>query len=282
VRTTLGIDLASQPANTAICAIAWDGSRAEVIALARSAWDGGPLDDERLVAAALGVAPLGGPGGWGPAGRPVKVGIDAPFGWPEPFVRAVGAHHRLEPWPSEPDETRRPFERRETDRFVYGQSGKLPLSVSTDRIAYPAMRCAVLLGEIGRRGGRSLVSRDGRGLTAETYPDAALRSWLPDAWTVARGSSYKGDGAAAIARRELLTGALLDALGDGFVLSPPHRAACTASDDCLDALACALVARAADLGQTRLPQPGEQERLAEAEGWIHLPSRPASELLGSA
>ena len=39
-------------------------------------------------------------------------------------------------------------------------------------------------------------------------------------------------------------------------------------DDCLDALVCALVARAAQLGRTIGPQ---DERLARLEGWIHLP-----------
>jgi hypothetical protein len=42
-------------------------------------------------------------------------------------------------------------------------------------------------------------------------------------------------------------------------------------DDYLDALICALVARAAELGLTYEPKPGVESELAEVEGWIHLP-----------
>jgi hypothetical protein len=39
-------------------------------------------------------------------------------------------------------------------------------------------------------------------------------------------------------------------------------------DDYLDALLCALVARAVELGLTHAPTPA-QEELARIEGWIH-------------
>ncbi len=47
-----------------------------------------------------------------------------------------------------------------------------------------------------------------------------------------------------------------------------HDLTCRESDDALDAVICALVARAVTLGQTREPPP---ESRADAEGWIHLP-----------
>ena len=44
------------------------------------------------------------------------------------------------------------------------------------------------------------------------------------------------------------------------------------SDDVLDALVCALLARAVQQeGGTLWPAPGEQTDLARTEGWIHLP-----------
>jgi Protein of unknown function (DUF429) len=89
VNTTLGIDLASQPKHTALCAIAWDDGRAEVRALAHASWNGTALHDKLLSTAIRGL--WGIDGGWGDAGHPVKTAIDAPFGWPEPFVQALEA-----------------------------------------------------------------------------------------------------------------------------------------------------------------------------------------------
>ena len=259
METTLGIDLASKPANTALCVVAWSRDRAEIRSLARGTHGGEKLTDAVLVGAVSDGA-----------SRPVKVGIDAPFGWPEPFAHAVAAHARIEPWPSGPGEERGPFERRASDRFVHERARKLPLSVSTDRIAYPAMRCAALLGALQRELGAEAVARDGTGLVAEAYPDAGLRCWLPDLW-VAREGSYKGASAAARTRRTALTDALLERLGDRFAVTAEQRWACWDSDDCLDALVCALVARAAHRGWTIAPGDHEQRRLARVEGWIHLP-----------
>jgi len=268
METTLGIDLASQPRNTALCVVAWEADRAEIVALARGDLRGQKLTDALLVEAARGEHAID--GGWGGAGRPVKVAIDAPFGWPERFVRAVEAHHRLARWPTRSDGVRWPFERRATDRFVYDHAQKLPLSVSTDRIAYPAMRCAGLLGALAP----DSVARDGTGLVAEAYPDAALRCWLPELWET-RAGSYKG--AAARPRRAHVVKTLLDRLGDRFAVSDDQCERCIDSDDCLDALVCALVARAVQRGATIAPK-HENRRLALVEGWIHLPRAPLADL----
>jgi predicted nuclease with RNAse H fold len=260
METTLGIDLASRPRNTALCVVAWSRDRAEIRALARGTWGTEELTDTVLVGAVCHGA-----------ARPAKVGIDAPLGWPEPFAEAVAAHGRLEPWPSKLDEERRRFERRETDRFVHAHASKLPLSVSTDRIAYPAMRCAALLGALQAELGAEAVARDGTGVVAEAYPDAALRCWLPDLWE-ARAGSYKGASDAARTRREHVVECLLDRLGRRFVVTSDQRALCVESDDCLDALVCALLARAVQRGATIAPKHDEYRRLARIEGWIHLPS----------
>ena len=54
--------------------------------------------------------------------------------------------------------------------------------------------------------------------------------------------------------------------------APGAWEACVASDDALDAVLCALIARAAALGLTA-PPPAEELELARAEGWIHLPRK---------
>lgn len=269
--TTFGIDLASQPKNTALCVIGWDGESGQVRALARGHWNGTPLHDKLLSTAIQGASGFD-KDGWGERGHPVKTAIDAPFGWPKPFTEALAAHDRLEPWPELIDNPREHFERRTTDFFVRDQGCKLPLSVSTDRIAYCAMRCAVILGDLAQHLHRAELARDGSGRVAEAYPDAALRRWLPDLWAGAPKDSYKGNGQTAHERREQLLAGLLTGLGSAFAISPDQRQACIDSDDCLDALVCALLARAVQQNDTLQPEPGDQHDLARTEGWIHLPT----------
>ncbi|MFV8243429.1 DUF429 domain-containing protein [Mycolicibacterium peregrinum] len=189
-----------------------------------------------------------------------KAAIDAPFGWPAPFIHAVASTD----WPYAPDTERAQLERRTTDILVYQRTTKLPLSVTTDRIAYCAMRCAVLLTTLS-------APRDGSGLAVEVYPDATLRCWLPELFVDNRQSYKTKNDLAAQARREQLLDGLLSELGAGFAISEQQRDDVTHSDDCLDALVCALLARAAALGETVAPDSPEHRDLAAIEGWIHLP-----------
>src|SRR4051794_11540312 len=74
---TLGIDLAAQPRTTAACLIEWASEpRVEKLGVG--------LADADLVKLARAAQ---------------KSGIDAPFGWPDPFVEAVAAHARHAGWP---------------------------------------------------------------------------------------------------------------------------------------------------------------------------------------
>src|SRR3954447_17410944 len=133
--STLGIDLSSQPKSTALCVVEWSREAAHVIALWRGTTpDGAPLRDALLIAALR--------GDWSSLPRPSKVAIDAPFGWPIDFVRGVSDPGN---WPVKIDESRGRLERRATDHWVREATGKQPLSVSTDWVAYPAMRAAGLL-----------------------------------------------------------------------------------------------------------------------------------------
>ena len=108
----LGIDLAAQPASTGAVLLAADRDgrwRATVAAV--------EPDDDELVA--LGTSAD-------------MVGVDAPLGWPEPFVAAVTAHAAHREWPGTDD--RRPLTHRRTDDVVVAQGWARPMSASADRL----------------------------------------------------------------------------------------------------------------------------------------------------
>jgi Protein of unknown function (DUF429) len=248
---SLGIDLAAEPAGTAAFEIAWgDGAATGVL-------HGGGLDDRRLLEL-IGTAD--------------KVGIDCPFGWPRPFVAAVAAHGDGVAWPGRGRGGagyRRSLRYRLTDEVVRERVGWWPLSVSTDLIGVPAMRCAGLLDALAAGG--QPVDRGGGGRVVEVYPAAALKRWgLPH-----RGYK-KGKGAAV---RSAALDRLL-AMLPWLAMDEVALERCRGDDDAFDALVCALVARAAALGLTTGPDPGDQAERAVAEGWIHLPDGEVSELLG--
>lgn len=241
---TLGIDLASQPARTAGCEIEWSGGRAAVIEPLLGLADADLLDR---------------------AARCDAVGIDAPFGWPLPFVAFLtGSAHDASP-PTWDDARRRELTFRRTDLHVWRTVGRVPLSVAADRIALPALRCAGLLARLG------VADRAGDGRVFEVYPAAALRSW----GLAAAGYKSGSDGVLPGLLRTLLDRCpWLDLTADAAL-------ACGRSDDAFDALVGALVARAAVLGRTAGPGPGDIEA-ARAEGWIHVPGPGSLERLADA
>ena len=233
---TLGVDLASQPKRTATCLIRWHRGSARVESLSVGATD---ADLHELF------------------GRADKIGIDAPFGWPAPFTRAVAAYSAETVWPSA-EVPRLRFRR--TDEFARERLGRWPLSVSTDLIAVPAMRAARLLAEAAATG--ESIDRSGGGRFVEVYPAAALHVWgFPSrGYKRAKGAEF----------RARLVSDLAERIADWFTLSEEDWAQCTASDDLLDALVAALVARAAALSRCEPIPPGDEE-LAKEEGWIALP-----------
>ena len=233
---TLGVDLASQPKRTATCLLCWDRGSARCDALSMGATDS---DLHELF------------------GRADKTGIDAPFGWPAPFTRAVAEYSASTVWPSA--EVRQ-LRFRRTDRVVWEKLGWWPLSVSSDLIAVPAMRVVRLLAEEAATG--ETIDRSGRGRFVEVYPAAALSIWgFPS-----RG--YKGAKGSALRAR--LVSDLAERTADWLALSKEDWARCKASDDMLDALVAALVARAAHVGRCE-PIPTGDHVLATEEGWIALP-----------
>ncbi len=240
---SLGIDLAAEPPDTAACEIIWlaDGARGRVYT--------DRLDDDRLLALMESAD---------------KVGVDCPFGWPQPFVNAVASHANAAAWPGRGQlgsSHRRSLRYRLTDEVVHQQVGIWPLSVSTDRIGVTAMRCAALLDVLAAAG--HPVDRVGGGRVVEVYPAAALKHWgLPhNRYKKKEGTIVRGQ-----ALDQVLT-TLSTLTLDGDALDR-----CRHSDDAFDALVCALVARAAALGLTTPPFPGNRTERARVEGWIHLPT----------
>ncbi len=233
---TLGVDLAASPKRTAVCWIDWADGRAEI----RDA-RAGATDEELL--------------GW--FERADKVGIDAPFGWPDAFVESIASHREGRPWPGHPMEHLR---LRETDRHAHERTGIWPLSVSSNLVAIPAMRCAGLLSRYGAVHGP--VPRDGSGKLVEVYPAAALKRWgLPH-------SGYKGKANAA--SRAKLVQQLRDRTEPWLAASDEIWGDCSENDDVLDAVVAALAARAAATGRCAQIS-AALTAAASREGWIRLP-----------
>ena len=242
---TAGVDLAAQPERTAVATIKWTVGHAVIDDVAR------PADDQVILQAVE---------------RADKTGIDCPFGWPAAFVSFVTSHHAGH-LSIRADElgSRRNLTMRRTDLFVHDQLGLTPLSVSADRIAHVAVRCAVLLIKLEATHGP--VDRTGSGAVAEVYPAASLRSWGLD------HHGYKQTKTDALGR---LVDHLLDEAP--WLDCTAHEQAMRRSHDIFDAVIAAMTARAAALGQA-LPPTEDDMAAARAEGWIIIPAKPIAALL---
>jgi predicted nuclease with RNAse H fold len=239
---TAGVDLAAQPERTAVAIIKWSAGRAVIEDVACRA------DDEDV----LKVVKLAD-----------KTGIDCPLGWPAAFVSFVTAHHAGHiGFPAGLPSSRRDLTMRRTDMFVKTQLRLTPLSVSADRIAHVALRCAILLAKIEALG--DPVDRSGSGSIAEVYPAASLRSW--------GGLIHQG-------YKQKAKADVLSHLVDRLVAETPwldcatHEQTMRRSHDVFDAVIAAMTARAAAVGQT-LPPAGDDLAAATAEGWIAIPGGP--------
>lgn len=228
---TLGIDLSSQPKDTAACLIDWSKPRRIVVREAALHCDDAKLDVLVREAGA--------------------VGIDAPLGWPEAFAAAVG-NWTATRW-GDPA-FQKSLRLRLTDIAVHAQTKLTPLSVSTDRIGLPAMRAMALLARHG------VTDRSGGdGPFFEVYPAGSLKQWG------LRCRGYKGPESAAIAIRRELLDELRTAI-PGLRVDDAYAE----TDHAFDALIASLTTRVAALGRTQSPLEKQRET-ARREGWIHLP-----------
>jgi predicted nuclease with RNAse H fold len=243
---TSGVDLASQNARTAACVVVWSQDVGRVTELAVD------VSDVAIVKILAEVD---------------KVGLDVPLGWPIAFARAVARHSEDGSWPPDYEHAdTTAYRYRRTDLWVWKTlKTSPPLSVSTDRIALPAMRAAALLARLPDR-----VPRDGSGVVVEVYPAATLRRWgLP--WRQYKGAEHSE------ARRSLVS-RLLEETKDWLFMAESHLDRCRSSDDALDALIAALAARAAALGLIE-PIPTGDQAAATREGWIAVPTEGSLALL---
>ncbi|MGO1284522.1 DUF429 domain-containing protein [Brachybacterium tyrofermentans] len=235
----VGIDLASDPKLTGIACLRDEGGKVVVEDVQVGA------DDDTIVSAVM---------------TSRKTGVDVPFGWPRTFVELLEAHRTatLAPPPSTDPDWKRQVLYRATDLEVRRRVGKNPLSVASDKIAYPAIRWAGIAARLREQG--VPVSPDGHGVACEVYPGAALIAWQLE------GHKYKGKkGAASRAGLVKQLSARLPWLDWAG-----HRGACVDDDNALDAVIAAVVARDVDRGLAT-PPPAELADLAAEEGWIWLP-----------
>lgn len=232
---TIGIDISSQPLATASCSILWENGQARLESAEHS------VDDARLESLLLEPA--------------AKIGIDVPLGWPDEFIAALVRHRDGAPF-GEADTG--VLVRRRTDTWVWRTTQQLPLSVSTDRISYPAMRFA----RVADRLQGLLIDRGGSGKVVEVYPAAALRVWK------LQYRRYKRDKG-----RDVLA-AIVDEIADRcpwFSADDGWTRALIQNDHIFDAFVCALVARAHATARCH-PIPAEDAEAAGREGWIAVPN----------
>ncbi|MGH2351838.1 MAG: DUF429 domain-containing protein [Chloroflexota bacterium] len=233
---TVGVDLSTDVRRTGLCTLAWKDRRARVLHLA------GAATDAQVAQAAAGAA---------------HVAIDVPFGWPGPWADAVAAHRPGLPFTAQgtPAELTRRF----TDAWVTRRTGLYPLPVAANLIGATAIRGARLLHQLQRPVDYGLS--DEPGSVSEVYPAAALKCW-GQAFQQYKGTIWR-------AARERLIEALC-AAGLPVVLDASDRLRLAASDDALDSLLCAVLARAIQLGLTEDAPVSARERVRR-EGWIRLP-----------
>jgi predicted nuclease with RNAse H fold len=154
---TGGIDLATEPAKTALATLSWQPGGASVTAVILG------VDDEQVLEATT---------------RAEVIGVDCPLGWPDEFVSFLVEHHDghvVAPQDVAGIAWRRRLAYRATDRAVQTACGVTPLSVAADRIGLTAMRAAGLLARLADQG--RPVDRAGGGVVVEVCPAASLKIW---------------------------------------------------------------------------------------------------------
>lgn len=235
-----GVDLSTDPRKTAIAGLEWSTEGVCLVELRE------PAGEDDIVAAVA---------------ESDLTGIDAPLGWPAPFVDFLAAHIVAHPTDlsSRSPGWREEFALRRTDLHAR-RLGARPLSVSSNLIGMTALYAARILERVELAG--LDIARDGSsGRIIEVYPALSLHLWgFP--------RTYRSDLGAAVA--------VLESTTPRIDLGPFH-AQLTASDHAFDALIAALTALAERAGAT-VPIPEDDKEAARTEGWIAAPSGTLAEL----
>lgn len=246
ISQTLGIDLGAQPPGTAACRIEWSTEGGRILP-AETAKLSNPFLREIISDEAVS-----------------HVAIDAPFGWPSTFVDAVTRYRETGTWSGA---NQRSLRFRKTDLHVREVTGRDPLSVTSDFLAFIGWRCAEILSEVSSW---DLQSRRGEGRLIEIYPFGSMHCWgiAPSSWLDDPGS-YKGKGDDRKVRRRRLVD-LLSAESNSRLDFGGDEQRFIESDHELDALIAALTARSVSLGLVE-PIPDDLDEVVDQEGWIRLP-----------
>jgi len=244
--TTWGLDVSTSPKKTAAVALAWSGEAATVITIRH------PLTAEGVVELMA-------------KHRDDQWAVDVPFGWPDRFV-AFMADRRDGPLPQclLPEvstwNTWRTAEvaRRRTDQYLlnHKQVRTRPLPASFDRLGATAAMWALIESRLAVEG--VTIDRSGvTGRVCETYPRAAQAAW-----------AHRDFAKPTLAELKRMF---------PFLHVPGEFVPLLATDDVRDAVVCAVVARARQLGLTLQP-PDKCMEAARREGWIHVSVEPIASL----
>jgi predicted RNase H-like nuclease len=242
--TVVGVDCATQEQRTGLAYGVVD--------------DEGELELKRVTLGTAGESAAATIAGWIAGSAQYVVALDAPLGWPAPLGDALFSHRAGETMDTEPE---RLF-RRETDRYVYSEIGKLPPEVGADRIARTARAALDLLRDVRSAGPNALP------LAWEPGKSSGAIEVHPAATLLSRGispRSYKGDSSAGRSARAAIFERLRPELRTAI-----STQLLTEDDDLLDALVCAVAA--ADFARGDALPPSDRAR-AEREGWIWFRGR---------
>lgn len=192
--------------------------------------------------------------------------VDVPFGWPELFVKLMKDRHQA-PLPPAAVPVMAAWDRwrtrevaqRLTDRFLTDDTRirTRPLPASFQLLGATAAMWALIEAQLVSHGVK--IDRAGlEGAVCETYPAAALSAW-------------------SLGRKKQTWPELRE--GFSFLRADDVLLPHFSSHDVCDAVVCALVARARDLGLTVKP-PEEELAVARREGWIHVSCESRARLVG--
>lgn len=215
--------------------------------------DDGTIELRRVTLGTAGESPSATIAGWVASQARFVVAFGAPLGWPLGLNESLAQHRAGEALPIEAE---RMF-RRDTDRYVHAELGKLPHEVGADRSARTAHATLVLLAAVRARADRPvpLSWAPGKGSGAiEVHPAATLLS------RGIKSSGYKGDASKPRAARARIWRRL-----QLEMRSELSESLLTEDEDMLDAAVCVLAA--ADFARGHVLPPEDRAR-AEREGWI--------------